>query len=130
MLLISRFFVKIQIHIYTNENTTCIYEKAFESFWVNTMYVSYSIKAIYFLFFFFFRINKIQRSKLISAVEIHYWPLLTSVEFTKTRKAISHKGYHKKPLLPTIQRTNLQCDVCKQFFQTSMQPFSNFRGAE
>lgn len=107
-----------------NENTTCIYKKAFESFQVNTMHVFLFCKGNVFSFFFF-RINKIQRSKFISAVV-----LLTSVEFTKTRKTISHKGYHKKPLLPTTEKTNLQCDVCKQFFQTSMEPFSNFRGAE
>lgn len=122
-LLISTFFVKTQIHIYTNRNTTHIYEKAFESFQVNTMYVFLFHKG----FFFsppFFRINKIQRSKFISAVV-----LLTYLGYTKTRKAILHKAYHKNLLL-TIQRDNLQRVVCKQSLQISMEPFSSFREAE
>lgn len=124
MLLISRFFVKIQIHIYRNRNMTCIYEKAFESFQVNTMYVFLFHKGN-LLSFFFLRINKIQRSKFISAVV-----LLTSVGFYQNQEGNFTQRVSQKTLLLTIQRANLQRVVCKQSLQTSMEPFSSFRGAE
>lgn len=124
VLLISSFFVKIQIHVYMNRNTMCICEKAFESFQVNAMYVFLFHKGNLFSFFFF-RINKIQRSKFISAVV-----LLTSVRFYQNQEGNLTQRVSQKTLLPTIQRANLQCVVCKQSLQTSMEPFSSFRGAE
>jgi len=107
-----------------NGNATCIYEKAFESFQVNTMSVFLFHKGN-LLSFLFFRINKIQRSKFVSAVV-----LLTSVGFYQNQEGNFTQRVSQKSLLPTIQRANLQRVVCKQTLQTSMEPFSSFREAE